>query len=241
MMKKTVLFSAGSLLLLTGIVFFNNLYQNNVSLAEKPKKTEEVVVSKTEDELAKDKVKELNEKVINGEERVVSMSAMFPEVSKEEAFEEADIVIKGNVESIDKEYMENTDIPFTDFIFNVNEYLKKDLGDNAPERLIVTQDGNTTIKFNEHPLMEVGEEYILFLKRATDNNNQEKLILVGGPNGNFGLDNGVIKKEFDTQSVDGDTEIEFIEEASQGEITKPWYLIISDIRGYVYNIHYQLT
>ncbi|TDL80873.1 hypothetical protein [Peribacillus frigoritolerans] len=170
------------------------------------------------DEAAREKVKELNEKVINGEEKIIDVSAMFPEVSKEEAFEEADLVIKGSVKSIKSEYMENIDIPFTDFIFEVDDYWKNVLDLNDPENLIITQDGNSVISFNKHPLMKVGEEYFLFLKRIIDSNNQGKFILIGGPNGNFALEKGIIQEEIDIQSVNGESEYEFIRNASNGEI-----------------------
>ncbi|MDD9795670.1 hypothetical protein ABET11_23685 [Priestia megaterium] len=202
------------------------------SATEKNIDTKAEIKAKTDSQeaLARKKVEELNSKVASGEEKVLSQSAVFPDVNKEEAFQEADIVIKGKVESINKEYMENTDIPFTDFNFNVEEYWKSDLKEeenNSIKQLVVTQDGNSDLNFNEHPLMEVNKEYILFLKRVLNNNNEEKLIMIAGPNGKFNLNENVIDQSIDTQSVNGETADEFIEDSSQGEVNEPIAEIIT--------------
>lgn len=44
--------------------------------------------------------------------------------------------------------------------------------------------------------MSIGDEYVLFLKRVLDN-NQEKLIMIGGPNGKFKVNTDVIAEEID--------------------------------------------
>ncbi|MGE6893927.1 hypothetical protein [Priestia flexa] len=139
------------------------------SATEKNIDTKAEIKAKTDSQeaLARKKVEELNSKVASGEEKVLSQSAVFPDVNKEEAFQEAGIVIKGKVESINKEYMENTDIPFTDFNFNVEEYWKSDLKEeenNSIKQLVVTQDRNSDLNFDEHPLMEVNKEWIVNTK-----------------------------------------------------------------------------
>lgn len=176
------------------------------------------------DDLAREKVKKLNQRVISGEDKIIEQSAMFPKVSPNEAFLTADIVVKGKVDSIDREYMVNTDIPFTDFKFNVDHYWKSDLSKDVLKtinQLIITQDGNSQSEFNHFPPMKTGEEYILFLKRVLDNNNQEKLVLVGGPNGKLLLNKGIIKEKIDINNVNGKTVEGLIREVSKGSVIKP--------------------
>ncbi|MGG0285756.1 hypothetical protein ABEY41_11660 [Peribacillus butanolivorans] len=225
MIKKKLIVTLGVLALVVGTgLYVNNTQQENAAVVTESKE-------KSQDDLAKEKVKELNTRVANGEEKIVGQSAIFPDFSKEEAFQEADLVIKGKVDSIDKEYMEHTDIPFTDFKFNVEEYWKSDLSDEenkSIKQLIVTQDGNTQVEFNEHPLMLAGEEYVLFLKRTLDNNNQEKLVMIGGPNGKFNVHNGLIDQEVDTQSVNDESVDEFLEDSSQGEVTEAVTEIVTE-------------
>ena len=44
---------------------------------------------------------------------------------------------------------------------------------------LTLQDGNQLNEFLDHPLMELNEEYILFLEKSSDGH----LIMMGGPNG----------------------------------------------------------
>ncbi|MGG4263736.1 hypothetical protein [Peribacillus simplex] len=217
MIKNNLIVTLGVLSLVVGTgLYINNNQQENAVV---PPETKE----KSQEDLAKEKIKELNTRVVNGEEKILGQSAMFPDITKEEAFQEADLVIKGKVDSIDKEYMEHTDIPFTDFKFNVEEYWKSDLSEeenNSIEQLIVTQDGNTQAEFNEHPLMSAGGEYVLFIKRTLDNNNQEKLVMIGGPNGKFNVKNDIIDQEINTHAVNGENVDEFLKDASQGKVTE---------------------
>ena len=69
--------------------------------------------------------------------------------------------------------------------------------------------------------MKIGDEYVLFLKKVIDNNNEEKLIMISGPSGKFNVDNEIINQEVDNQSVDGESVEEFIEDSSHGEVTEP--------------------
>jgi hypothetical protein len=217
MSKKKVIGIISSLALVTGIGFYIN---DSIHNDNKAKPVESTKMS--EDQLAQKKVAELNKRVTSGEEKILSQSAVFPELSKEEAFNQADLVVTGKVNKVDKEYMEGTDIPFTDFVFDVEKKWKgnveKSDGSSSIEQITVTQDGNTTLEFNEHPLMEVNQEYILFLKKVINENNEEKLVMIGGPAGKFELENGVINQEMDTQLVNGQSEQEFIEKASEEEL-----------------------
>lgn len=213
MIKKNLFILAATCALVFGVSATFLINENH--------ENEQVVVSESkemsQDELARKMAEELNSRVANGEEKVLSQSAVFPEVPLEEAYENADLVIVGEVESINDEYMENLDIPFTDFKINVKEYWKSDVDDQSTEQLIVTQDGNSQSKFEEHPLMSPGEEYVLFLERVVDMNNQEKLILIGGPSGKFDIEKNTIESN---HHLAEDTEIdEFMEKASEGEVT----------------------
>lgn len=217
MIKKNLAIIVGVLALGTGTaIYVNDTQKENTTI------NTEVKAKQSSDKVALEKVKELNARVANGEEKIIARSAIFPEITKEEAFKEADFVIKGKVDSVVKEYVENTDIPFTDFKINVEEYWKSDSSDEEnTKQLIVTQDGNSESEFEGHPLMEIGDEYVLFLKKVIDNHNEEKLIMISGPSGKFNVINGVIEQEFTNKSVNGTSVEELIEDSSQGEITEP--------------------
>jgi len=71
------------------------------------------------------------------------------------------------VKSINKEYIDNTDIPFTDFNFNVEDCWKRDLKEEertSIKQLVVTK----TLNFKDHRLIESSNEYVLFLKGVLD-------------------------------------------------------------------------
>lgn len=216
MITKKLAITVGVLALGVGTTIYINDTQTENSAIHA-----EVKAKQSSDDIALKKVKELNERVARGEEKIISQSAIFPDMTNEAAFQEADIVIKGTVDSVVQEYMENVDIPFTDFKINVDEYWKNDNNAESIKQLIVTQDGNTELEFEGHPLLKIGDEYVLFLKKVIDNNNEEKLIMIGGPSGKFNVENDVIDQEIENQSVDGKSVDEFIEDSSQGEITEP--------------------
>lgn len=216
MITKKLAITVGVLALGVGTTIYINDTQTDSSAIHA-----EVKAKQSADDIALKKVKELNERVARGEEKIISQSAVFPDMTNEAAFQEADFVIKGTVDSVVQEYMENIDIPFTDFKINVDEYWKNDNDAESTKQLIVTQDGNTELEFEGHSLLKIGDEYVLFLKKVRDNNNEEKLIMIGGPSGKFNVENDVIEQEIDNQSVDGKTVDEFIEDSSQGEITEP--------------------
>ncbi len=216
MITKKLAITAGILALGIGTtIYINDTPKENSTLHT------EVRSKQSPNDIALKKVKELNERVADGKEKVISQSAVFPDTTNEEAFQEADIVIKGTIDSVMQEYTENTDIPFTDFKINVEEYWKSNSNVENTKQLIVTQDGNTELEFEGHPLMKIGDEYVLFLKKVIDNNNEEKLIMISGPSGKFNVDNEIINQEVDNQSVDGESVEEFIEDSSHGEVTEP--------------------
>ncbi|MCT4793576.1 MULTISPECIES: hypothetical protein [Exiguobacterium] len=216
MITKKLAITAGILALGIGTtIYINDTPKENSTLHT------EVRSKQSPNDIALKKVKELNERVADGKEKVISQSAVFPDTTNEEAFQEADIVIKGTIDSVMQEYTENTDIPFTDFKINVEEYWKSNSNVENTKQLIVTQDGNTELEFEGHPLMKIGDEYVLFLKKVIDNNNEEKLIMISGPSGKFNVDNEIINQEVDNQSVDGESVEEFIEDSSNGEVTEP--------------------
>lgn len=216
MITKKIAITLGVLALGVGTtIYINDTPKENSTIHTK------VEAKQSHDDIALKKVKELNERVASGEEKIISQSAVFPDMDNEEAFQEADVVIKGTVDSVVQEYMENTDIPFTDFKINVEEYWKSDSNIENTKQLIITQDGNTELEFEGHPLMKIGDEYVLFLKKVIDNNNEEKLIMIGGPSGKFNVVDEEINQEIDNQSVNGENVDEFIEDSSQGEVTEP--------------------
>lgn len=226
MKKKSMILGIGACLSLAASV---GIFADYSGEKEKPVSVAETVEVKSEAELAAEKVKLLNQRVIDGEERLIDQSAVFPDINQNEAFEQADLVVEGIVSSINREYMEDVDIPFTDFNFSVSDYWKID-GDEfdvQDAKLIVTQDGNKDLSFSEHSLMNVGGEYILFLKKIINENNEEKLIMIGGPSGKFDLKNDVINQKHDSHSNNGKDVKEFILEASEREAEAP----IANIEG----------
>ncbi|WP_424474851.1 hypothetical protein [Oceanobacillus kimchii] len=141
--------------------------------------------SKPEELTAEEKITQLNDKVARGEEIVLDSSAIFPFLELNQLFDQSDIIVSGKIVDIEKEYMEYVDIPFTDFQFEVDKFFYSDNISLNDSSLVITQDGNTDIEFEEHDLLEVGKKYILFLERAHNDEGEEKLILVGGPSGVF--------------------------------------------------------
>lgn len=147
MITKKLAITAGILALGIGTtIYINDTPKENSTLHT------EVRSKQSPNDIALKKVKELNERVADGKEKVISQSAVFPDTTNEEAFQEADIVIKGTIDSVMQEYTENTDIPFTDFKINVEEYWKSNSNVENTKQLIVTQDGNTELEFEGHPL-----------------------------------------------------------------------------------------
>lgn len=122
---------------------------------------------------------------INNE--TINMDATFPQYTEEELIKEADIIVFGKVVGHIKDYTMYGDIPFSDYNLKANKYIKAPRGFDMKE-LIVTQDGNSQLVFSNHPLMKANKPYMLFLKQSDDG----KLIMVGGPNGKFNINNGKV-------------------------------------------------
>ena len=114
------------------------------------------------------------------EQEKVYSEATFPSYSFNELKNNALFIVKGTPVQIANEYMVEGDVPFTEFEFKVDKVYS---GDESVESTMITvlQDGNQLNEFLDHPLMELNEEYILFLEKSSDGH----LIMMGGPNGKF--------------------------------------------------------
>ncbi|OXS77816.1 hypothetical protein B1B05_09420 [Domibacillus enclensis] len=109
-----------------------------------------------------------------------AVQGTFPSYSFAELNEKADLIVEGKPTAILEEYMVDGDVPFTKFSFKVNKVHKGDKKEIEKE-IEFLQDGNTVMVFDEHPLLEIGNKYILFLKISEIGD----VIMVGGPNGKF--------------------------------------------------------
>ncbi|PID14806.1 MULTISPECIES: hypothetical protein [unclassified Sporosarcina] len=113
------------------------------------------------------------------EKPILTMEATFPSYTFEDLSQEAELIVEGKPTEILDSYMVNGDIPFTKFSFKVDKVHKGDI-DSAKEIAFV-QDGNSEFVFSEFPLLEINQNYILFLKKSESGN----YVIVGGPNGKF--------------------------------------------------------
>lgn len=190
MKKKTFLFTFSFLICAALLVFNFNTEKGNAGKKEG-----------SEEQLAANKVNELNERLASGEETIIDDSATFPSLTEEELYEQSDLIVVGKVKKTVKEYKIHTDIPFSEFEFQVKEFIKSN-EEFKENKLIVTQDGNSEISFDKHPLLESNKDYILFLKIHKEN-NETKLIMVGGPNGKFDIENEKVNTFGSLQKLNG--------------------------------------
>lgn len=159
--------------------------------------------SLTEEQIAEAKEAELEKRVATGEEIEISTDAIFPFLTEAELYAEADLVVLGTVSSLLHEYMIDTDVPFSEFSFTVDKYLKSNKNYNSSKKeLNITQDGNTLSEFESYPLLEIGKQYVLFLKIHSEEDS-EKLLIVGGPNGRYDIENGYMKQIGNLHQLNG--------------------------------------
>jgi hypothetical protein len=157
----------------------NHIYQANAENTHL-KSTQSAKVDEVEQKVdpALEKAQKLNAR----KDKIIALDAVYPHLSEEELINSADFVIVGHIKDLVKEYTIHSDIPFSDFSVQVNQFLKAPEGyDLTKNNLIVTQDGNPTATFDSNPLLEKNQKYVLFLRETED----KKLTIVGGPNGIF--------------------------------------------------------
>ncbi|WP_427337756.1 hypothetical protein [Caloranaerobacter sp. DY30410] len=118
------------------------------------------------------------------------ISAIYPIYDLDTTIQNSDIIVKGEIAEKIKEYMigEHKDIPLTDYVFVVTKYYKIPKDMIKAKELIVTQDGNEKMIIDNHPLMQKGKKYILFLRKSKNG----KLVMVGGVNGKYCINNGKV-------------------------------------------------
>lgn len=109
----------------------------------------------------------------------ISVEATFPDLSTEELKNNSELVVKGIPQKIDQVIMDGEDNPITVFSFEVSSTYKNDNSDNS-KIIHVYQDGDATLQYAEHPLMELNKEYVLFLEKYNDS-----YLMLGGPSGKF--------------------------------------------------------
>lgn len=158
-MKKTgkyLLSGAGISVLALGLIGFYNGEEKGVT--EKSTVTQEVKAT--------------------NQELKLETSGSFPEYTYEELNQKAEFIVEGKPTSVLDSYMVEGDVPFTKYSFKVNKIHKGDLDSKEIELI---QDGNREMTFEEHPLLEIGKKYVLYLMRSESGN----LVMVGGPSGKF--------------------------------------------------------
>jgi len=116
----------------------------------------------------------------------IVLSATFPEYTEEELVNKADIIALGKIANHVSDYTMYEDIPFSDYLFEITKFIKVPEHLSKEKELIITQDGNAQFIFDNHPLLKKSKTYLLFLNYSEDG----KLIMVGGPNGKFNIENG---------------------------------------------------
>ncbi|MBN8202581.1 hypothetical protein ACFRCQ_24655 [Cytobacillus firmus] len=200
MKKKSYLITFSFLICAALLVFNLNMEKGNAGEQDL-----------SEEQLAANKVKELNDRVAAGEEKIIDDSASFPALTEEELYKQSDLIVVGKVKKTVKEYNIHTDIPFSEFEFQVKEYIKLN-NEYKDNKLIVTQDGNSEISFDKHPLLESNKDYILFLNVHKEG-NETKLIMVGGPNGKFEIENEKVSTYGSLQELKGKELNQFIKES----------------------------
>lgn len=120
------------------------------------------------------------------------ITGIFPSYTLEELKEKATLIVEGTPTKILDSY-EKQRAPFTKYKFHLSKVYKGD-GEEGTE-IQLLQDGNKDATYNVHPLMEVGEKYILFLERTSTG----ALIMVGGPAAKYEYN----KEEKVFESIDG--------------------------------------
>ncbi|MGP4041884.1 hypothetical protein ACTWP4_18580 [Gracilibacillus sp. D59] len=149
--------------------------------------------------------------VTSSNEEVIEMSASFPSFEIDQLVEESELIVLGNIESILNEYNEDGNVPFSDYALNV-ETILIDNSNVTSNTITVKQDGNSSVFFENHPLLEIDKSYILFLKKSSIS---DKYIIVGGPSGKFELDNNKIAQANNSIGMNGKTIDEFVKIINQ--------------------------
>lgn len=91
--------------------------------------------------------------------------------SMDELIEESTLVIQGTVTSISEPFLirgigDIGDLPFTDYTITINQALR---GENDNTSVIVRTEGDPadpTVIYEDDPTLELGNEYLLFLKKS---------------------------------------------------------------------------
>ncbi len=112
----------------------------------------------------------------------IHVSASYPYVSKQQLYQDADIIVMGKVKSIIDGYSANDGFNFSTVKMEIDSTYKNLLGLTSNEITFI-QDGNSQLEIFENDLLKEGSEYIVFLEISESNN----LILVGGPQGRFDI------------------------------------------------------
>lgn len=149
--KRKFLFYAFLLVITTGIIM-SNITLNNIN-----------------------KTRETNQTEIG-----MKISATWPHVTEKQLLD-SDIIALGEVRSIEKEYTQHRDLPFSDFRFHVIQYIKAPKNQSAQKELTITQDGNSKVELSGFPLLKKGQKYLLYLEEVEYKGKNISLWLVGPP------------------------------------------------------------
>ncbi|MFD1137968.1 hypothetical protein PUW24_00325 (plasmid) [Paenibacillus urinalis] len=125
----------------------------------------------------------INKQTQNVEKETVTKHATFPSFSTDTVEEKASLIVKGVPDKVNRTFLNGKDTPITEFQFKVTDVYKSN-EDSTAKYIKVLQDGRLEDSYYNHPLMEIGNEYILFL----DEPIEDTYIMVGGPSGKFEYD-----------------------------------------------------
>ncbi|MCZ0703437.1 uncharacterized protein YcfL [Natronobacillus azotifigens] len=149
----------------------------------------------------------------NPEPRI--MHASRPTYTLEQTAKEADIIanitVTKIVDVLEHEYDEDMFIEFTEYEATINHYFYDNL--DYGEEINFIQSGSPNFLFDDDPLFEVGETYIIFLNEV-DSEFGEVLGGTGGPQGRYNKVDDIFVRQvspLDDTGLDELTEPELIQ------------------------------
>ena len=159
------------------------------------------------------------------------LSASRPVYTLDQSIKEADVIAQITVTEIvdvlEHEYDENTTLEYTEYRARIDGYLHDELSYGNEIKFL--QSGGSNIRFEDDPLLEVGEMYLLFLNKV-DSVFGEVLRITGGPQGRYNKEADMYVKQLDLNGDNSQKELSALElykiltarnQELDGGITKP--------------------
>lgn len=126
----------------------------------------------------------------------IQSDALLAKMTKEELLKESDMVVEGFVQDIQSfkapsEIRPGKEDIFSNITLQVSEYLYNPKSFSASQIVVGVLGGiveNTTMKVNDGPVFEKGEQVIVFLKQK----DERVFAVVGWAQGKYTIDHGVV-------------------------------------------------